>query len=108
KRRLASFEMTEGAVGGKKSRPAPFEMTSWRSGLGSVGGRDAEVGDVVAFFERGDGVDVEYDAGDGGARLGDDFADVVGDGAELHAGGDVGASFDEGIPDAGAVGEDVY
>ena len=50
---------------------------------------------------------MENDGGDGGARLGDDFADVVGDGAELHAGGDVGASFDEGIPDAGTFGEDI-
>src|SRR6266571_9045834 len=59
KSRPASFEMTVGAVGGKKSRPAPFEMTSWRNGLGSVGGRDAKVGDVVAFFEGRDGVDVK-------------------------------------------------
>src|SRR5260370_358869 len=75
--------------------------------LGDVSGDDAEVGDVVSFFQRGDGVDVENDGGDRSAGLGDDFADVVGDGAELHSGGDVGAAFDEGIPDAGAVGEDV-
>ena len=45
--------------------------------------------------------------GDGGARLGDNFADIVGDGAEFHSGGDVGAALDEGIPDAGALGENV-
>src|SRR5216684_2820822 len=50
---------------------------------------------------------MEDDGGDGSARLGNDFAGVIGDGAELHSGGNVGAAFDEGIPDAGAVGEDV-
>src|SRR5713101_4616580 len=83
-------------------------MTGCRRGLRGVGAGDAEVGDVVAFFEGGDGVDVEDDAGNGGARFGDDFADVVGDGAELHAGGDVGAALDERIPDAGTVCEDVH
>src|SRR5260370_28887378 len=81
--------------------------TGHHSRLRGVSGNDAEVGDVVSFFQRGDGVDVENDSGDGSAGLGDDFADVVGDGAELHSGGDVGAALDEGIPDAGAVGEDV-
>ena len=75
--------------------------------LWGVGGDYAEVGDVVALFEGGDGVDVEDDGGDGSARLGDEFAGVVGDGAELHAGGDVCAALNEGIPDAGAVGEDI-
>ena len=70
-------------------------------------GGDAEVGNVVAFFERRNGVDVEDYPGDGGARLGDDFADIVGDGAEFHSGGDVGAALDEGIPDAGALGKNV-
>src|SRR5260370_10997631 len=50
---------------------------------------------------------MEDDGGDGSARLGSDFAGVIGDGAELHSGGNVGAAFDEGIPDAGAVGEDI-
>src|SRR6266851_1860643 len=50
---------------------------------------------------------MEDDGGDGSARLGNDFAGVIGDGAELHSGGNVGAAFDEGIPDAGAVGEDI-
>src|SRR5260370_37413786 len=48
--------------------------------LWGAGGGDAEVGDVVAFFERGDGVDVEGDGGDGGARLGDGRAGRGGDG----------------------------
>src|SRR5260370_1289756 len=47
------------------------------------------------------------DGGAGSTRLGNDFAGVMGDGAELHSGGNVGAGFDEGIPDAGAVGEDI-
>src|SRR5438132_7697491 len=34
-------------------------------------------------------------------------SDVVGDGAEFHSGGDIGAALDEGIPDAGTVSEDV-
>jgi len=72
-----------------------------------VGGGDAEVGNVVAFFERRNGVDVEDYRGDGGARLGDDFADVVGDGAEFHSGGNIGATLNEGIPNAGALGENV-
>src|SRR5260370_18222395 len=50
---------------------------------------------------------MEDDGGDGSARLGSDFAGVIGYGAELHSGGNVGAAFDEGIPDAGAVGEDI-
>src|SRR5260370_40612449 len=50
---------------------------------------------------------MEDDGGDGSARLGNDFAGVIGDGAELHSGGNVGAAFDGGIPDAGAVGEDI-
>src|SRR6266849_1767941 len=50
---------------------------------------------------------MEDDGGDGGTGLGNDFAGVIGDGAELHSGGNVGAAFDEGIPDAGAVGEDI-
>ncbi len=33
---------------------------------------------------------------------------LIGDGAELHSGGDVGAALDEGIPDAGTVCEDVH
>src|SRR6202158_4284976 len=74
---------------------------------GSVRGDDAEVGDVVALFKGGDGVDVEDDGGDGSAGLGDELARVVGDGAELHSSRDVGAALDEGIPDAGTVGEDV-
>jgi len=51
---------------------------------------------------------VEEDAGDGGAGLGDDFAEEVSDIAEFHAGGDVSAAFDERVPDAGAVGKDVF
>src|SRR5260370_14331873 len=81
--------------------------TGHHSRLRGVSGNDAEVGDVVSFFQRGDGVDVENDSGDGSAGLGDDFADVVGDGAELHSGGDVGAALDQGIADAGAIGQDV-
>ena len=84
------------------------ELTLPHSKLRGVGGGDADIGDVVAFFEGGDGVDVEDDAGDGGAGLSDGFAEVVGDGAEFHAGGDVGAALDERIPDSGAVGEDVF
>src|SRR6266850_1602895 len=72
-----------------------------------VGGDYAEVRNVVSFLERGNGVDVENDAVDRSARLGDLFAEVIGDGAKLHSGGNVGSTLDEGIPDSGAVGEDV-
>ncbi len=72
-----------------------------------MGGDYAEVGNVVSLFQRGNGVDVENDAGDRGARLSDEFAEVIGDGAELHPGGNVSSSLDEGIPDSRAVGENV-
>jgi len=51
-------------------------------GLGGVGGGDAEVCDVVALFQRRNSVDVEDDGGDRSTGFGDDFADVVGDGAK--------------------------
>src|SRR5260370_4706165 len=50
---------------------------------------------------------MEDDGGDGSARLGNDFAGVIGDGAEVQSGGSVGGAFAEGIPDAGGVGEDI-
>src|SRR2546427_419959 len=50
---------------------------------------------------------MENDAGDWSARLGNEFAEVIGDGAKLHSGGNVGSALDEGIPDSRAVGEDV-
>src|SRR5258707_15772562 len=78
-----------------------------RSSSGSVGGGDAQVGDIVALFEGRDGVDVENDGGYGGAGFGDDFADVIGDGAEFHAGGDVRAVVDEGVSDSGPAAADV-
>src|SRR2546425_8567448 len=48
---------------------------------------------------------MENDAGDWSARLGNEFAEVIGDGAKLHSGGNVGSALDEGIPDSRAVGE---
>src|SRR4029077_624937 len=50
---------------------------------------------------------MENDAGNRSARLGAEFAKVIGDGAELHPGGNVSSSLHEGIPDSRAVGEDV-
>src|SRR5437660_11810 len=52
-------------------------------------------------------VDLEQYPVVGGARRGDIFADVVGDGAEFHSGGNKGAALDEGIPNARTVSEDV-
>src|SRR5437867_10111303 len=75
--------------------------------LRSFSGGDAEVGDVVTFFQRRNGVDVEDDGGHRSARLGDDFADVGRDGAGLHSGGGVSAALDERITGSGAVGKDI-
>src|SRR6267142_1091362 len=74
---------------------------------GSVSGDYAEVGNVVSLLERGNGVDMKNDAGDRSARLGDEFAKVIGDGAKLHSGGNVGSALDQGIPDSRAAGEHV-
>src|SRR6267142_4491404 len=74
---------------------------------GSVSGDYAEVGNVVSLLEGGNGVDVENDTGDRSARLGDEFAKVIGDDAKLHSGGYEGSALDEGIPDSRAVGEDI-
>src|SRR6266850_1248852 len=82
-------------------------MAERGAGLGGMGGDDADVGDVVSFFESGKRVDVEDDSGDGGAGLGDDFAEEVSDIAELHTGFDVGAAFHERIEDAKLLAEDV-
>src|ERR1700674_494942 len=89
-----------------KTWPDVSDVDSSRQ-AGSVGGDYAEVGNVVSLLERGNGVDVENDAGDRSARLGDEFAEGIGDGAKLHSGGNVGSALDEGIPDSRAVGEDV-
>ncbi len=51
---------------------------------------------------------MEDDGGDWSAGRGDNFTDIVGDDAQLHSGRDVSAAFDEGIPDARAIGEDVH
>src|SRR5882672_9439609 len=82
-------------------------MAERGAGSGGMGGDDADVGDVVSFFESGKRVDVEDDSGDGGAGLGDDFAEEVSDIAELHTGFDVGAAFHERIEDAKLLAEDV-
>src|SRR5260370_24352227 len=87
--------------------PSATLRTSSAGPLRGVGSDYTKVGDVVALFEGGDAVNVEDDRGDGSTGLGDEFAGVVGDDAELHARGDVSAALDEGIPDAGAVGEDI-
>src|SRR6267378_4307685 len=89
-----------------KMRPDVSDIDNSRQ-AGRVGGDDAEVGNVVALLERGNGVDMENDTGDRSARLGDEFAEVIGDGAKLQSGGNVGSPLDEWIPDSGAVGEDV-
>src|SRR5882762_6479937 len=78
---------------------------SWQAGR--VGGDYAKVGNVVSLLEGGNGVDMENDAGDRGARLGDELAEVISDGAKLRSRGNVGSAFDQGIPDSRAVGEHV-
>ena len=52
---------------------------AWSLGHGGVCGDHTNVGDVVAFFQRRDGVEVKDDAGDGGAGLQNGLAEVVGD-----------------------------
>lgn len=91
---------------GPKKWPDASDLDNSRQ-AGSVGGDYAEVGNVVSLLEGGNSVDVENDAGDRSARLGDEFAEVIGDGAKFHSGRNVGSAFDEGIPDSRAVGEDV-
>jgi hypothetical protein len=63
-------------------RDGPVEI---RLDLGSVGGNGSDVGDVVAFFEGWDRVDVQDDTGDGSAGFEYDFAEIVGDKADFHA-----------------------
>src|SRR6266567_7295739 len=53
--------------------------------LWSLDGHDADVRDVVAFFQRWHGVNVKNDAGDWRARLGDRFTKKVSDRAQLHS-----------------------
>src|SRR5262249_24165459 len=75
--------------------------------LWGVRGDNAQIGDVVSFFERWDSVDVQHNAGYRRARLRDDLAKVVGDGSELHARRDVGATLDQRVPNAWAIGDHV-
>src|SRR5215467_8643466 len=81
--------------------------TNAQRNLWGVRGHNAQIGDVVSFFERWDSVDVQHDAGDWGARLRDDLAKVVGNGSKLHACGDVGAALDEWVPNTRAIGNHV-
>jgi len=83
---------------------APVRATWY---LGSMGGDDANVGDVVTLLQRGNRVDVKYDSRDGGVRFEDAIAKVVGDITDLHALLNVGSAFDQRVPDAGAIGDDV-
>src|SRR5215469_2173817 len=78
-----------------------------RCRLGGVGGNGADVGNVVAFLEGWDRVDVQDDTGDGSAGFEYDFAEIVGDQAELHALLNIGAALHQWVPNAGAVGQDI-
>jgi hypothetical protein len=62
--------------------------------LGCVRGYDPDVCKVVAFFQGGNRVDVEDDAGDGSANFADTFAEIVRDIAELHAFLYIGTALD--------------
>src|SRR5215831_2949466 len=81
--------------------------TNAHRNLWGVRGDNVQIGDVVSFFERWDSVDVQHDAGDRGARLRDDLAEVVSDGSELHARGHIGAALDQRVPNPRAISDHV-
>src|SRR5262249_54235589 len=63
--------------------------------LRGVGGNGANVCNIVAFLERWDGVDVQYDAGHWSAGFEYKFAEVIGDKAHFHALLNIGATLHE-------------
>ena len=73
-----------------------------------MGGNGADVRNVVAFFEGWDCVDVQDDTGDGSAGFEYDFAEVVGDKADLHAFLNIGTTLHKRVPNARAVGQDIH
>ena len=79
-----------------------------RLDLRSVGGNDADVCNVVAFFEGWDRVDVQDDTGDGRAGFEYEFAEIIGDKADLHALLNIGTTLHKRVPNAWAVGQDIH
>ena len=73
-----------------------------------MGGNDADVCNVVAFFERRDRIDVQDDTGDRSAGFEYKFAEVVGDKADFHALLHVGATLHKRVPNAGAIRQDIH
>src|SRR5262252_6720319 len=68
----------------------------------------ADVCNVVAFLEGWDRVDVQDDTGDRSAGFEYDFAEIVGNKADLHALLNIGTALDKRVPDAWAVGQDIH